>query len=296
MGSVSHNSIMERDVSIDVMRDVSYVLQDSEVYDIIYRNNREVRAVIRMIVTDLDGTFLRDDKTASEYTLDVIKRARERGVIFAVATARPIRSVVEWLPFIEFDVGIFHNGAVIRTPDGDIDGMGIDGPDGIAQAMLRAEPEARISIESEDRLYCNFDPGYIWPGAEYTFTGDFSCMAGRVADKIIVEAHCTEDVEKFARYIPDYAYVVMSENRIAMIMNKKATKINAIRAVAEKYGIDMGDVVAFGDDYNDIDMLRGCGRGIAVANALPEVKAAADDVCGSNMDDGEARWIEENIL
>ena len=252
--------------------------------------------MIRMIVTDLDGTFLRDDKTASEYTLEVVEKARKKGVIFVVATARPIRSVVERLPFIKFDVGIFHNGAVIRTPDGDIGGMGIDEPDVIARNILSEIPDACISIESEDVLYCNYDSRRIWPVEPYTPTDDFACMAGKVADKIIVEARSQVDVEKFARFVPEYAYVVLSENRIAMIMNKKATKINAIRAVAEKYGVDMADVAAFGDDYNDIDMLRGCGRGVAVANALPEVKAAADEVCMSNMDDGEAKWIEENVL
>ena len=251
--------------------------------------------MIRMLVTDLDGTYLRNDKTVSEYTLAVTEAARKKGVLFAVATARPIRSVVEWLPFVKFDVGIFHNGAVIRTPDGDIGGMGVDGPDVIARNILAALPEACISIESEDKLYCNFDSNRIWPGAEFTFTQDFGCMAGRIADKMIVEARSAEDVARFSRFIPDYAYAVLSENRIAMIMNKKATKLNAIRAVADKYGIAMEDVAAFGDDYNDIDMLKGCGIGVAVANALDEVKQAADEVCGSNMDDGVAMWIERRI-
>lgn len=252
--------------------------------------------MIRMIVTDLDGTFLRNDKTASDHTLEVVEKVREKGVIFAVATARPIRSVVERLPFIKFDVGIFHNGAVIRTPDGDIGGMGIENPDVIARNILREYPEACISVESDDVLYCNFDSRRIWPVEPYTPTDDFACMAGKVADKIIIEAHSREEMEKYTRFMPDYAYAVLSEKRIAMIMNSRATKINAIRAVAEKYGIDMAEVAAFGDDYNDIDMLKGAGVGIAMGNALPEVKAVADEVCESNMDDGEAKWIEENML
>lgn len=252
--------------------------------------------MFRMIVTDLDGTFLRNDKTASAYSLDVVERARSKGVIFTVATARPIRSVVERLPFMRFDVGIFHNGAVIRTPEGDIGGMGIDSPDIIVRSILAALPGAHIAVESEDKLYCNFDSKRIWPVEDFTYTQDFACVAGRAADKVIVEAHSAADMERFSNCIPDYAYAVLSENCIAMIMNRRATKINAVRAVAEKYGIDMSEVVAFGDDYNDIDMLKGCGRGIAVANALPEVKTAADEVCAGNMDDGEAKWIEENML
>lgn len=252
--------------------------------------------MIRMIATDLDGTFLRDDKTVSAYSLDVVERARAKGVIFAVATARPIRSVVERLPFIRFDVGIFHNGAVIRMPGGDIGGIGIDGPDAIARNILASLPDACIAVEAQDRLYCNFDSKRIWPVEPFTYTDDFACVTGKTADKLIVEARSQAELDRLAEFIPDYAYAVLSEGRIAMIMNRKAAKLNAIRVVAEKLGVAMDEVAAFGDDYNDIDMLRGCGAGIAVSNALPEVKAAADEVCGSNMDDGVAEWICRNIL
>ena len=252
--------------------------------------------MIRMIVTDLDGTYLRDDKSVSEYTQKITAQVRGKGVLFVVATARPIRSVVERLPDVKFDVGIFHNGAVIRTPEGDAGGIGITEPDKVVRRILEGIPGSNISVESEDVLYCNFDSRRIWPVEPFIYTEDFACVAGKVADKIIVEAHTPEETERIREFIPDYTYVVRSENRIAMIMNKRAAKLNAIRIVAEKYGISTDEVVAFGDDYNDIEMLTGCGRGIAVANALDEVKAAADEVCGGNMEDGEARWIEENLL
>ncbi|MFR6333535.1 MAG: HAD family hydrolase [Eisenbergiella sp.] len=51
-----------------------------------------------------------------------------------------------------------------------------------------------------------------------------------------------------------------------------------------------------GDDYNDIRMLRECGRGIAVENAISEVKEAADEICADNDRDGVAEWLERNIL
>ena len=81
-----------------------------------------------------------------------------------------------------------------------------------------------------------------------------------------------------------------------MIMNRSATKINGIRLLAEHFDIPMEQIAAFGDDYNDIEMLKACGVGIAVANALPDVRAAADHIALSNEEDGEARWIAENLL
>jgi hydroxymethylpyrimidine pyrophosphatase-like HAD family hydrolase len=54
--------------------------------------------------------------------------------------------------------------------------------------------------------------------------------------------------------------------------------------------------MAFGDDYNDIEMLQRCGTGIAMENGIDEIKKISDYICGSNNKDGVARWIEKNIL
>ncbi|MBP5654360.1 MAG: HAD hydrolase family protein [Clostridiales bacterium] len=55
-------------------------------------------------------------------------------------------------------------------------------------------------------------------------------------------------------------------------------------------------MVSFGDDDNDIDMLKMCGQGIAVANAVPAVLDIADSVTLSNDEDGVALWIRQNLL
>ena len=53
---------------------------------------------------------------------------------------------------------------------------------------------------------------------------------------------------------------------------------------------------AFGDDVNDVEMVRNCGTGVAVDNAIDAVKAAAKYACGNNEDDGVAKWLEQHIL
>jgi hydroxymethylpyrimidine pyrophosphatase-like HAD family hydrolase len=73
------------------------------------------------------------------------------------------------------------------------------------------------------------------------------------------------------------------------------SKASALATLAEEHGIDAADAVAFGDMPNDLPMLAWAGLGIAVANAHPEVLAAADEVVASNDDDGVAetlaRWF-----
>ena len=80
------------------------------------------------------------------------------------------------------------------------------------------------------------------------------------------------------------------------IKSKKAAKQYAITEVCTQLGIKISEVVAFGDDYNDVGMLRECGVGVAVANAIDEAKTAADYICDTNDNDGVAKWLEENVL
>ena len=77
---------------------------------------------------------------------------------------------------------------------------------------------------------------------------------------------------------------------------KGAGKTAAINALAGASGIRPEEMAAFGDDANDLDMLKMCGTGVAVANAVPEVLAAADGITLSNDEDGVARWLYSHCL
>lgn len=79
-------------------------------------------------------------------------------------------------------------------------------------------------------------------------------------------------------------------------MPETAGKVQAIRELAKLLDISVSDIAAFGDDINDIEMLRMCGMGVAVANAVAKVKDIADSVTLSNDEDGVAEWLEKNII
>ncbi len=144
-------------------------------------------------------------------------------------------------------------------------------------------------------MYANFDVPLEWNYTPAVRT-DFTDLPDCGVDKIIVGVTCMEEVDAIAKLLPDYLYAQMCGGQLGLVMNKNATKLNGIKHLAARFGIELADVAAFGDDYNDIEMLRGCGVGVAMENALPEVKAVADFVCGVNDDDGMAKWISENVL
>ena len=81
-----------------------------------------------MIVTDLDGTLLKNDKRISAYTQNVIQQLRNSGILFVVATARPIRAVKDFLPWVSYDAAIFHNGAIVMDHDILLKNLGISNP------------------------------------------------------------------------------------------------------------------------------------------------------------------------
>jgi Cof subfamily protein (haloacid dehalogenase superfamily) len=75
------------------------------------------------------------------------------------------------------------------------------------------------------------------------------------------------------------------------ITNPTATKARALEILGKHLGFEAGDVLAFGDSYNDADMLAWAGTGVAMAGSPPEVIAAADDTCGTVEEDGVARYL-----
>lgn len=255
---------------------------------------------IRMIVTDLDRTLLRDDKTISQYTAETLDALRARGIPFIIATARPTRAVRQLMPWLRYDGAVFFNGAVVTAGEEKLQAYKVDGAFDIVTAILREKPETQLSVEMDDCLYSNMSPESLgdW-GSDYCRTADFRETAGRQVEKILISSQrerAADWLKSYERFIPEGLYMQMSENTLIMVMNRQATKLNGIKLLAEHYGLGLDETAAFGDDHNDVEMLRACGAGVAVANAIPEAKAASGEVCGSNEADGVARWIRKNVL
>lgn len=82
----------------------------------------------------------------------------------------------------------------------------------------------------------------------------------------------------------------------AVITSKMATKENALCKFKDYFNIEMTDIIAFGDDSNDIDMIKTAGIGVAMGNAIDEVKSVADFICDTNDADGIAKWISKFLL
>jgi 5-amino-6-(5-phospho-D-ribitylamino)uracil phosphatase len=253
--------------------------------------------MIKMIVTDLDGTLLRNDKTLSEYTAAVLARCSEEGIKVVFATARPLRTIKPYLECVHCDALIYHNGAHIIADGkriGEPQTIPIETARRILFSLQSIYPGERLSAEINDVLYANFDVAAIWNYTSAVMTG-FSDLPDIDADKIIIEATSNVKYEKIVSLLTPDIYCQMSENAIYLIMNRNATKFNGIKTLSRHWGIELKQVAAFGDDNNDMEMIINCGAGVAVGNAIQDVLGCADFIADTNNNDGVARFIEDNL-
>ena len=246
--------------------------------------------MFKAVIFDLDGTLLHIDQTVSDRALSAIEACRERGIKILLATARPERTAEMYCEIIDFDAKAFSNGARIVCGDkvtevtipfestakvlGSLDGFG-----------------TRLTLETGGAAYSNKVVGDY----ETIVTDDLTAVAGKL-NVLKVIAHIVDNREVLNIELPEGLYFSVSGGYYMQIMNRNATKWLGVKAMLDLFGISPEEAVYFGDDFDDIEPRRRCGIGVAPANAIAEVKAAADHIVDSNNDDGVAKFIEGMIF
>ena len=251
--------------------------------------------MVRMIVTDLDHTLLRTDKTVSAFTYETLRACMAKGIKLAYATGRG-GTAKKRVPSAEFDGRITMNGAMIYEGEELVHSCLVPAEKMRDLLVPCSERGLRVVAEMDDMHYANFDVGALWHELE----DDYRIVDFREldidAEKLYVLPETDEERTWLSAVMPEGIYMVISADGLAQVMNVGASKSLAIARLAARWGIEMADVVAFGDDVNDTDMLQACGLGIAMGNAVEEVKAVADAVCDTQDNDGLAKWLREHVL
>ena len=250
-----------------------------------------------IILSDLDGTLFRDDKSISDFTKETIRQAQAKGLLFGICTSRAKVNAVKFLEGIEPDILITNGGGIVYYQDKKIYDceFTVEEIRKLIDAAFEVfGKDVIISADNEHALYSNSRDEL---GDKFWTYNDFSdfretCM------KMCIESLDKEKVEKVASVIglDQIDYLPFSDIPWYKLSKKAATKEKAIEELCRHLNITSSQIVAFGDDFNDIGMLKLCGKGIAMENAIEEVKNAADQVCASNEKDGVAKWIEDNLF
>ncbi len=262
---------------------------------------------IDLIALDLDRTLFRSDTTVSDRTLGAIDACRNQGLHIAIATARPFASVNRLLPEpLHRDVpwvcssgGSVYENAVCLYQDL----IDVETAQAVVEVLYRAEKDLMVMLEMAGRLYVNRPvDGLLTPHQ----VCDLRQIVTAPVAKFLVSAPDAPSsrmmplgaISPAANLrlpaLPAGCKVQFTDQgRCANILAPTVSKSHALRFVLEQRGLDFGQVMAFGDDVSDMDMLVQSAIGVAMANAIDEILAIADRVTASNDEDGVALVLEE---
>lgn len=262
---------------------------------------------LRLLISDIDGTLVRSDKSLADATVEAVRRLTTAGLPVSLISARPasgMRWIAEKLG-LEGPFGAF-NGGVLFMADGTvIERCFIDCA--VAHTMISLIADAKITcwVFADDQWFSNNadDPHtrreIASANVEPNITNDFSDLIER-ADKIVgvSDDHAMlADLEIRAIAAGQgKATIARSQPYYLDITAKIANKGDGITYLAKAFGVEMGEVAVIGDQANDLPMFARAGLSIVMGQAPAPVKAQAMIATDSNDDDGVASAISNIIL
>ena len=245
----------------------------------------------RALSLDLDGTLLSSEKKVSDMALRSIQELHSRGFCVIVSTARPLRAVTTVLPpwFHNCYWAVCNGAWVLR------DGAVIcrnEIPHWEARHWLEVLSQHGLwaQVEANDTYYSDRPPMFGFPPD----CPPLSAFQDGDACKLLVTLANLDERATLLSLLPDsFAVAITDDGALAQISQRSCGKLQAVQHILALEGMDMRELVAFGDDNNDVALLAEAGLGVAVRNATPEVLRIARMVVDSNDADGVGRFLED---
>ena len=262
----------------------------------------------KLVAVDMDGTLLTPKLEISRDTVETINKVIEKGVIFTLSTGRMYLAAMPFANMLNLDVPIITcNGALTKcSKTGKVYDTKIIAKKHSSEIIKYCEKAGiSVSIYREDDIYIkkdseNLDIHLQLDHARPQIVKDFdSLLSGSIikimfnsSDKYNLELHTRKLYELYKEKLNFY----FSLPYFVEIVHKDANKRNALENLAHKFNIKREEIIAIGDNFNDMDMIEYAGLGVAMGNAPDYLKDAADLVTHSNDEDGVRHILENYIL
>jgi Cof subfamily protein (haloacid dehalogenase superfamily) len=262
---------------------------------------------ISAVVSDVDGTLVTDEKVLTDRARSAVAKLQATGIIFGVISARPPRGLLMLLGPLQITTPVIgFNGGVLTNPDMTTITEHLLTPEIARRAIDLLETHgAQVWVFSgRDWLLRDADQPYVeleqrTVGFRPTIVKEFGSRLDTVAKIVGVSkdcallAQCEHDA---AAALAGRASVVRSQAYYLDITHPLANKGIALSEFAKLLTVPLAEIAVIGDGGNDVAMFERSGLSIAMGNAKPAVRQAADFVTNSNVDDGFANAIERFIL
>lgn len=262
----------------------------------------------KAIVCDLDGTLLNENHEISQITKDTIKKVKELGIKFFIATGRHHLDAFEFKKQLGLNSYLISsNGAKIhdennkeiyeKTIPADIVKILLDlkVPDGMTRHIYTTN-HWYVEEEQEEYKVFHKESGFL-----YTVE-DFEKLKNKEAVKIFFISKNQQDILDFENQVfdilGDRVSITLSSPECLEIMVKDVSKGEAIKHIMANLDIKLEEVMAFGDGLNDYEMLKSVGKGLLMGNCSERLKEKLpqNEIIKKNSENGVAIYLENQFL
>ena len=264
-----------------------------------------------VLVLDIDGTLTNSKKEISEKTLEAVINAQKEGIKVVIASGRPTAGIKEIAKKVKLDE---YGGYVLSYNGGKITNFKTKEviynetlPREMIPAIYEEAVEHKVGIvtyEGNDAIAGNGIDEYNQLEARINGIGlreveDFPKYVRFPVNKCLLTgepSHMAEVEQKMKERFGNFLNIYRSEDFFVEVMPQNIDKAYSLGKLLKYLGLDRSQMIACGDGFNDLSMIKYAGLGVAMANAQEVVKKAADYITLSNDEDGVAKVIYKFML
>ncbi|MCL2153204.1 MAG: Cof-type HAD-IIB family hydrolase [Oscillospiraceae bacterium] len=261
----------------------------------------------RFVAVDIDGTLLNNSSQVSKRNEQAIKDVINAGIIFSLSTGRPLQGVSAFVDMVGADMPfIIYNGAMVVTSKSKqvLHETTLSGELASGVVRLGQQRGTNVFVYRDGKMhvteisqpvehyisYFKISPFVVEDLVELASRGVTKVLFRDTPDRI------TDLQNEAAILFKDKLNYFTSQPNLLEFVDSATSKGAAMRVIGERYGIPQCEMMAIGDSYNDIEMIRHAALGVAMGNAPQEIKDIADAVTSTNEEDGVAEAIYRYVL
>ncbi len=280
--------------------------------ELVSNEKEEWKIVYKIIAIDMDGTLLNDHHEVTEEVRNALHKAKEQGVKIVLCSGRPIGGMRRYLKDLkldeEEDYVIAYNGALVQNTHTNeiVSELSLGYEDLKLVHELSVELSTSMHFFDADNLYTpnhNISKYTVYESYINQIPLHYRQVKEIPANILLPKIMFIDEPDRLSKVIAqipaslkEQYMMVQSTPFFLEILHPKVSKGNAVKQLAEKLGIRQQEVMCIGDNGNDLSMIEYAGCGVAMGNAIPEVKKSANFQTLSNNENGVAHAIQELVL
>ena len=264
-----------------------------------------------LIALDLDGTLLTDDKKISIRNKQAISQAIDDGHVVVIATGRPGRASIQYYQELQLKTPMVNfNGALVHHPlDTNWKGIHTPMPLTTAHRIIDVSNEVEVKnilAEVQDQVYLDQYSEDImtifqdFPEQSPYIIGDIKSKLKYDPTSVLIHPNASQ-VEELRNHLNDYHAEVIEHRKwgapwnIIEIIKKGMNKAVGLKHIADEYHIARENIIAFGDEDNDLEMIDYAGVGVSMGNAIDDLVSVSKHQTLTNEEDGISIFLEEYL-